>query len=46
MNIAQGDSGCWELEMLPVHSFPITGDGAKVVSWERRVYSDRVVITE
>lgn len=46
MNIAQDDSGCWELEMLPVHSFPITGDGAKVVSWERRVYSDRVVITE
>lgn len=44
VNVTQNTAGQWQAELLPVHVFPVIS-GSGEVTWERRLYDDRVVLT-
>ncbi len=36
----------WQVEISPVHNFPLMNPEGQLVGWERRVYEDTVVIPQ
>jgi hypothetical protein len=44
VNVAPGESGGWQAELLPVYVFPVTDEQGTVTGWERRVYNDVIVL--
>ncbi len=44
VNIAPDTNGKWSVQIEPVHVFPVMDASGKVISWERRIYDDRVQI--
>lgn len=45
INVAPDSSNQWKMELSPVHCFPMLDDAGTVIRWDRRTYSDHIVIT-
>lgn len=44
VNVTKNDNGNWQASLEMVHAFPVTDDLGKVISWERRVLPNSVMI--
>ena len=44
IDVAPDESGKWQVQIAPVHVFPLLDDQGQVTRWERRIYDDPVVI--
>lgn len=42
VNVAPDSHGVWQVEVTPVHVFPLTDSTGNVTGWERRSYNDTV----
>jgi len=42
VNVAPDANGVWQVELTPVHVFPLNDSNGKVTGWERRTYPDTV----
>jgi hypothetical protein len=44
VNVMKNDDGVWRASLEMVHAFPVTDDRGDVISWERRVLPNAVLI--
>ncbi len=45
VNVMKSDDGVWRASLEMVHAFPVTDDRGDVISWERRVLPNAVLIS-
>ena len=46
VNVAPDSHGVWQVEVTPVHVFPLNDATGNVTGWERRTYDDTVKFTQ
>ena len=44
IDVHPATNGTWQVDIVPVHVFPMMNDEGKVSSWQRRTYDDAVTI--